>query len=64
MTTDNERRVTDAVPKDLLINGQWRAAKHGRRFAVIDPSTEGVSRHTWIRRTYGDMGCHHRVPHN
>jgi succinate-semialdehyde dehydrogenase/glutarate-semialdehyde dehydrogenase len=29
-----------AVPKDLYIDGQWRASVSGRTFAVEDPATE------------------------
>ncbi|MDA8043763.1 MAG: NAD-dependent succinate-semialdehyde dehydrogenase [Actinomycetota bacterium] len=34
-----ERRVLEAVPKELLIGGEWRPAASGRRFAVQDPAT-------------------------
>jgi succinate-semialdehyde dehydrogenase/glutarate-semialdehyde dehydrogenase len=34
-----EAEVLAAVPKDLLIDGEWRAAASGRRLAVEDPAT-------------------------
>jgi len=34
-----ERKVVDAVPKQLLIGGEWRDATGGRTFAVEDPAT-------------------------
>jgi len=36
----DEQRVLQAVPSDLYIAGEWRAAAAGARFAVEDPSTE------------------------
>src|SRR5437899_306608 len=38
-TTDREQSVVAAVPKDLFIDGQWRRAESGRKFAVEDPAT-------------------------
>lgn len=35
----DERRVVEAVPKQLLIGGTWRDATGGRTFAVEDPAT-------------------------
>jgi succinate-semialdehyde dehydrogenase/glutarate-semialdehyde dehydrogenase len=35
----DERRVVDAVPTRLLIDGEWRAAASGATVAVEDPST-------------------------
>jgi succinate-semialdehyde dehydrogenase/glutarate-semialdehyde dehydrogenase len=34
-----EAEVLAAVPKDLLIDGEWRAAASGKRLAVEDPAT-------------------------
>src|SRR5437879_2582941 len=34
-----ERKVIDAVPKDLLIGGRWRPAAGGATFPVTDPAT-------------------------
>ena len=34
-----EQTVVDAVPKELLIGGEWRDASGGERFAVEDPAT-------------------------
>ena len=34
-----ERKVVEAVPKQLLIGGEWRDATGGRTFAVEDPAT-------------------------
>ena len=34
-----ERKVVDAVPKQLLIGGEWRDATGGATFAVEDPAT-------------------------
>ena len=31
------------VPLDLWINGTWRAAQDGLRFAVEDPATEATT---------------------
>jgi succinate-semialdehyde dehydrogenase/glutarate-semialdehyde dehydrogenase len=40
MTTDpREQAVIDAVPKQLFIRGEWRAAGSGKTFAVEDPAT-------------------------
>jgi succinate-semialdehyde dehydrogenase/glutarate-semialdehyde dehydrogenase len=36
---DRERRVVDAVPRQLLVNGQWRPAMTDATFPVLDPST-------------------------
>ncbi|HEY7830644.1 MAG TPA: NAD-dependent succinate-semialdehyde dehydrogenase [Solirubrobacteraceae bacterium] len=36
----NEQHVLQAVPSDLYIAGEWRAAAAGARFAVEDPSTQ------------------------
>ena len=41
-TPDDERRVLDSVPQQLLIGGQWRGASSGKEFAVTDPATEQV----------------------
>jgi succinate-semialdehyde dehydrogenase / glutarate-semialdehyde dehydrogenase len=38
-STQDERRVVGAVPKDLLIGGEWRPAQGNARFAVDDPAT-------------------------
>ncbi len=38
-TNDRERRVLDLAPKGLLIDGHWRDAGGGARFAVEDPAT-------------------------
>jgi succinate-semialdehyde dehydrogenase/glutarate-semialdehyde dehydrogenase len=38
----DERRVVEAVPKQLLIDGDWRSAAMGRTVAVEDPSTGDV----------------------
>ncbi len=35
----SERSVIDAVPKQLLIDGQWRDSSSGATFGVEDPST-------------------------
>jgi succinate-semialdehyde dehydrogenase/glutarate-semialdehyde dehydrogenase len=34
-----ERKVVEAVPKQLLIGGEWRDATGGRTFGVEDPAT-------------------------
>src|SRR5262249_234195 len=40
MVTDaHEQAVIDAVPKELLIGGEWRPAASGNTFAVEDPAT-------------------------
>jgi succinate-semialdehyde dehydrogenase/glutarate-semialdehyde dehydrogenase len=39
-TTAREQSVVATVPKDLYIDGQWRASASGRTFAVEDPATE------------------------
>jgi succinate-semialdehyde dehydrogenase/glutarate-semialdehyde dehydrogenase len=40
MTTETrEQAVVDAVPKSLLIGGQWREAEDGGRLAVENPAT-------------------------
>jgi succinate-semialdehyde dehydrogenase/glutarate-semialdehyde dehydrogenase len=36
---NHEQTVVDAVPRELLIGGEWRAATGGRTFVVEDPST-------------------------
>jgi succinate-semialdehyde dehydrogenase/glutarate-semialdehyde dehydrogenase len=38
-STPEERKVVEAVPKQLLIGGEWRDATGGGTFAVEDPST-------------------------
>jgi len=38
-TTDHEQSVIAAAPKGLSIDGEWRAARSGRTFAVEDPAT-------------------------
>jgi succinate-semialdehyde dehydrogenase/glutarate-semialdehyde dehydrogenase len=38
-STPEERKVVDAVPKQLLIGGEWRDATGGRTFEVEDPAT-------------------------
>ena len=35
----NEQQVLDAVPKQLLIGGEWRDAAEGKTLAVEDPAT-------------------------
>ena len=35
----DERKVIDAVPKQLLIGGEWRDASGGEKMSVEDPST-------------------------
>jgi succinate-semialdehyde dehydrogenase/glutarate-semialdehyde dehydrogenase len=37
--TGREKDVLEAVPKDLYIGGEWRAATGGGRLAVEDPAT-------------------------
>src|SRR5690606_18569339 len=39
MSSDRERAVVEAVPKQLFIGGAWRDALAGRTYAVEDPST-------------------------
>ncbi len=39
ITHEDERRVVDGVPKQLLIGGTWRDADAGATLAVEDPST-------------------------
>ena len=40
MATDaHEQGVIDAVPKELLVGGDWRPAASGNTFAVEDPAT-------------------------
>jgi succinate-semialdehyde dehydrogenase / glutarate-semialdehyde dehydrogenase len=39
MAALDERRVVDAVPKRLLVGGEWREATRGKTFRVEDPST-------------------------
>ncbi len=36
---DSEQRVLEQVPKDLYIDGEWRAASGGGRLPVEDPAT-------------------------
>ena len=36
---ERERAVLDAVPTDLLIDGEWRGASGGARLGVEDPAT-------------------------
>jgi succinate-semialdehyde dehydrogenase/glutarate-semialdehyde dehydrogenase len=38
-STPEERKVIEAVPKQLLIGGEWRDATGGATFGVEDPST-------------------------
>jgi succinate-semialdehyde dehydrogenase/glutarate-semialdehyde dehydrogenase len=38
--TPDEAGALRLAPKDLLVGGEWRPAIGGRRFDVIDPSTE------------------------
>ncbi|MDX6286266.1 MAG: succinate-semialdehyde dehydrogenase / glutarate-semialdehyde dehydrogenase [Frankiales bacterium] len=38
-TPDDERRVIDAAPKQLLIGGRWRDASGGATIEIEDPST-------------------------
>lgn len=38
--TPDEAAALRLAPKDLLVGGEWRPAIGGRRFDVIDPSTE------------------------
>jgi succinate-semialdehyde dehydrogenase/glutarate-semialdehyde dehydrogenase len=39
MSSPDARKVVEAVPKQLLIGGQWRDAAGGRTFGVEDPAT-------------------------
>ncbi|HVE24954.1 MAG TPA: NAD-dependent succinate-semialdehyde dehydrogenase [Sporichthya sp.] len=39
MSAANEQRVLDAVPRGLLLGGEWRPASGGRTFGVEDPAT-------------------------
>ncbi|MFJ4830780.1 aldehyde dehydrogenase family protein [Streptomyces sp. NPDC088747] len=40
-TIDTDARASVVLPPtDLLIDGEWRPARSGERFAVIDPATE------------------------
>lgn len=39
VSADQERAAIDAVPRGLLIGGEWRQASSGATFAVDDPST-------------------------
>ncbi|MCP3798229.1 NAD-dependent succinate-semialdehyde dehydrogenase [Allokutzneria sp. A3M-2-11 16] len=39
MSEISESGVVDAVAKELFIGGKWVAAKDGKTFAVLDPST-------------------------
>lgn len=38
----DERAALRLAPTDLLVGGEWRAAQTGRRFDVVDPSTEAT----------------------
>lgn len=38
----DERAALDMAPTDLLVGGEWRPARSGRRFEVVDPSTEAT----------------------
>jgi succinate-semialdehyde dehydrogenase/glutarate-semialdehyde dehydrogenase len=38
-STPEELKVLEAVPKQLLVGGEWRDATGGRTFAVEDPAT-------------------------
>ena len=49
----HEQAVIDAVPKELLIGGEWRPAASGKTFAVEDPAT-GAS---VCDVADGDAGC-------
>src|SRR4051812_7141599 len=40
MDEARERKVVDAVPKGLFINGSWRDAANGKSFDVEDPATQ------------------------
>ncbi len=42
VTVSRERAVVDAVPKQLLIGGEWREGHGGQRFPVEDPATGEV----------------------
>ncbi|HET6873462.1 MAG TPA: NAD-dependent succinate-semialdehyde dehydrogenase [Acidimicrobiales bacterium] len=39
MGAQDERRVVEAVPTELLIGGKWRPARSGKTFPVEDPAT-------------------------
>ncbi|MCL2803541.1 MAG: NAD-dependent succinate-semialdehyde dehydrogenase [Micrococcales bacterium] len=39
MTQDRESSLLEAVPGDLFVDGQWRAAEAGQTFEVTDPAT-------------------------
>jgi succinate-semialdehyde dehydrogenase/glutarate-semialdehyde dehydrogenase len=41
-TLSDERRALALAPNQLLVDGKWRSAKSGRRFAVQDPATGEV----------------------
>jgi succinate-semialdehyde dehydrogenase/glutarate-semialdehyde dehydrogenase len=45
MTAVTQKSVIDAVPKGLLIGGQWRDGSDGETIAVDDPSTGRVLTH-------------------
>ena len=45
MAAVTQKSVIDAVPKGLLIGGQWRDGSDGETIAVDDPSTGGVLTH-------------------
>ena len=42
LTSDDERRLLEAVPTGLLIGGKWRPATGGRTLGVEDPATGEV----------------------
>lgn len=42
---EQARRYLARAPRDLLINGRWQAACSGKRFDVIDPTSEQVIAH-------------------
>ncbi|HLH68862.1 MAG TPA: aldehyde dehydrogenase family protein, partial [Candidatus Dormibacteraeota bacterium] len=39
MTSRHEAEVVEAVPKQLLVGGEWRPATGGGTFPVEDPAT-------------------------
>jgi succinate-semialdehyde dehydrogenase/glutarate-semialdehyde dehydrogenase len=43
-THNDEVRVVEAAPGQLLIGGQWRDASTGGTFEVLDPSTGAALR--------------------
>jgi succinate-semialdehyde dehydrogenase/glutarate-semialdehyde dehydrogenase len=40
VSTQDEKRVVDAAPKQLLIGGKWRDSRSRKTLSVEDPSTE------------------------